>query len=292
MRHTRQSGRSAGDDTRAVPTRRTRCATAADHPQCPPFGDTHRRDLSPHLGFGLPVSGSWATPGTIAAVARRAEDLGVRLAVELPARARPREEDYGAQYRAVLDPIVALGFAAAVTEQSGWASRCSTPRSCRRRSWPSSSRRWTCCPRPARRRARARLGAARVRRRRRDLRPARAPAAEYVAACARSGPTTRWSSRRVLRRPTGADAAQARAAAGATDPARRRRPTSRCAASAGSPTAGSAPAGTTCAEISERSARSTPPPGGRAATRRRCARWCAGSSSSATRSATTRTVGS
>ena len=29
----------------------------------------------------------------------------------------PAEEDYGAQYRAVLDPVVALGFAAAVTEQ-------------------------------------------------------------------------------------------------------------------------------------------------------------------------------
>ena len=28
------------------------------------------------IGFGLPVSGAWAEPATIAAVARRAEDLG------------------------------------------------------------------------------------------------------------------------------------------------------------------------------------------------------------------------
>ena len=28
------------------------------------------------LGFGLPVSGSWATPGSVSAVARRAEELG------------------------------------------------------------------------------------------------------------------------------------------------------------------------------------------------------------------------
>lgn len=33
-------------------------------------------DDLPALGFGLPVSGSWATPGTMLHVARRAEDLG------------------------------------------------------------------------------------------------------------------------------------------------------------------------------------------------------------------------
>ena len=69
------------------------------------------------LGFGLPVSGSWATPGTIAAVARRAEDLGYGSLWSFQRVLVPAEEDYGAQYRAVLDPVVALGFAAAVTEQ-------------------------------------------------------------------------------------------------------------------------------------------------------------------------------
>ena len=73
------------------------------------------RDLT--LGFGLPVSGSWATPGTIAAVARRAEELGYGSLWTFQRVLVPAEEDYGAQYRAVLDPVVALGFAAAVTEQ-------------------------------------------------------------------------------------------------------------------------------------------------------------------------------
>jgi probable F420-dependent oxidoreductase len=68
------------------------------------------------LGFGLPVSGSWATPGTVAAVARRAEELGYGSLWVFQRVATPADEDYGPQYRAVLDPVVALGFAAAVTE--------------------------------------------------------------------------------------------------------------------------------------------------------------------------------
>jgi probable F420-dependent oxidoreductase len=69
------------------------------------------------LGFGLPVSGSWATPGSVSSVARRAEDLGYGSLWSFQRVLVPAEEDYGAQYRAVLDPVVALGFAAAVTEQ-------------------------------------------------------------------------------------------------------------------------------------------------------------------------------
>jgi probable F420-dependent oxidoreductase len=67
------------------------------------------------LGFGLPVSGSWATPGSVAAVARRAEELGYASLWTFQRVLVPVEEDYGAQYRSVLDPVVALGFAAAVT---------------------------------------------------------------------------------------------------------------------------------------------------------------------------------
>jgi probable F420-dependent oxidoreductase len=73
------------------------------------------RDLT--LGFGLPVSGSWATPGTVAAVARRAEELGYGSLWAFQRVVVPVGEDYGPQYRAVLDPIVALGFAAAVTSR-------------------------------------------------------------------------------------------------------------------------------------------------------------------------------
>jgi probable F420-dependent oxidoreductase len=68
------------------------------------------------LGFGLPVSGSWATPGTVAAIARRAEDLGYGSLWTFQRVVTPADGDYGPQYRAVLDPVVALGFAAAVTE--------------------------------------------------------------------------------------------------------------------------------------------------------------------------------
>ena len=67
------------------------------------------------LGFGLPVSGSWATPGNVSAVARRAEELGYGSLWTFQRVAVPADEDYGPQYRSVLDPVVALGFAAAVT---------------------------------------------------------------------------------------------------------------------------------------------------------------------------------
>lgn len=74
---------------------------------------------APHLtlGFGLPVSGSWATPGSVAAVARRAEELGYASLWSFQRVLVPADEDYGPQYRSVLDPVVALGFAAAVTER-------------------------------------------------------------------------------------------------------------------------------------------------------------------------------
>ncbi len=71
----------------------------------------------PRLGFGLPVSGSWARPGTVAAVARRAEVLGYASLCVFLRVAVPADVDYGPQYRSVLDPVVALGFAAAVTDR-------------------------------------------------------------------------------------------------------------------------------------------------------------------------------
>jgi probable F420-dependent oxidoreductase len=74
-----------------------------------------RTDLT--LGFGLPVSGSWATPGNVAAVARRAEELGYGSLWSFQRVVVPVDDDYGPQYRSVLDPVVALGFAAAVTSQ-------------------------------------------------------------------------------------------------------------------------------------------------------------------------------
>lgn len=69
------------------------------------------------MGFGLPVSGGWATPANLRAIAQRAEQLGYatlwsfqRLFV---AESQPLPPAYGS----VLDPLVPLGFAAAVTER-------------------------------------------------------------------------------------------------------------------------------------------------------------------------------
>ena len=69
------------------------------------------------LGFGLPVSGVWATPENIAAFARRAEGLGYGSLWTYQRLLAPADTDWGFQYRSVLDPVVALSFAAAVTSR-------------------------------------------------------------------------------------------------------------------------------------------------------------------------------
>jgi probable F420-dependent oxidoreductase len=73
------------------------------------------RGMSFVLGFGLPVSGVWATPENLVALARRAEDLGYGSLWTYQRLLAPAETDWGPQYRSVLDPVVALSFAAAVT---------------------------------------------------------------------------------------------------------------------------------------------------------------------------------
>jgi probable F420-dependent oxidoreductase len=72
---------------------------------------------APDLGFGLPVSGAWATPGNVTATARRAEELGYRSLWSFQRVVVPADEDYGPAYRSVLDPVVPLAFAAAATSE-------------------------------------------------------------------------------------------------------------------------------------------------------------------------------
>jgi probable F420-dependent oxidoreductase len=67
------------------------------------------------IGLGAPVSGAWATPDTLTAVATRAEELGYdslwtfqRLLVGVGDELPP-------VYQSVLDPLLALTFAAATT---------------------------------------------------------------------------------------------------------------------------------------------------------------------------------
>lgn len=69
------------------------------------------------IGFGAPVSGAWAAPANLAAFAARAEQAGYdslwafqRLLVPVGSAMEP-------VYHSVLDPMVALGFAAASTSR-------------------------------------------------------------------------------------------------------------------------------------------------------------------------------
>jgi probable F420-dependent oxidoreductase len=72
------------------------------------------------IGFGIPISGAWATPDNQIQVARRAEELGYhslwtfqRLLVPEP----PDERAAAPAYRSVLDAIVPLAFVAARTSR-------------------------------------------------------------------------------------------------------------------------------------------------------------------------------
>jgi probable F420-dependent oxidoreductase len=69
------------------------------------------------VGFGLPVSGAWATPENVVAVARRAEELGYSTLWSFQRLLVPVDEELAPVYASVLDPVVALGFAAAITER-------------------------------------------------------------------------------------------------------------------------------------------------------------------------------
>ena len=74
-----------------------------------------RGDLT--LGFGLPVAGSWARPEHVAMFARRAEELGYGSLWTFQRLLAPADGEMPPQYRSVLDPVVSLAYAAAVTER-------------------------------------------------------------------------------------------------------------------------------------------------------------------------------
>jgi probable F420-dependent oxidoreductase len=69
------------------------------------------------LGFGLPVSGGWATRANIVQVARQAEALGYDSLWTFQRLLHPAEGDWGPMYHAVQDPIVTLAHVAAITER-------------------------------------------------------------------------------------------------------------------------------------------------------------------------------
>ena len=73
----------------------------------------------PLLGFGLPVSGSWATPEIMVRVARRAEELGYASLWTFQRVLSPVDSELGPAHRSVHDSIVALAYVAGHTDRIG-----------------------------------------------------------------------------------------------------------------------------------------------------------------------------
>ncbi len=69
------------------------------------------------IGFGLPVSGAWATPENIASFATRADQAGYSSLWSFQRLLVPEGSGMDPVYQSVLDPMAALSFAAAVTSQ-------------------------------------------------------------------------------------------------------------------------------------------------------------------------------
>jgi probable F420-dependent oxidoreductase len=74
------------------------------------------------LGFGVPVSGVWATPGNQIRFVQRAEALGYRTAwtfqrLLVPAELEPDPRSGMEVYRSVLDPLVSLAHLAGRTDR-------------------------------------------------------------------------------------------------------------------------------------------------------------------------------
>ncbi|MEV7006963.1 TIGR03619 family F420-dependent LLM class oxidoreductase [Streptosporangium sp. NPDC051022] len=69
------------------------------------------------IGFAVPVSGSWATPGNMVRVARRAEELGYHEVWTFQRLLYPQGHSMGPVYRSVHDPVVTLAYLAGVTDR-------------------------------------------------------------------------------------------------------------------------------------------------------------------------------
>ncbi|WP_214416259.1 TIGR03619 family F420-dependent LLM class oxidoreductase [Sphaerisporangium fuscum] len=69
------------------------------------------------IGFGVPVSGSWARPANMLRVARRAEELGYESLWTFQRLLYPVGHEMGPTYRDVQDPIVTLAYLAGVTSR-------------------------------------------------------------------------------------------------------------------------------------------------------------------------------
>ena len=128
----------------------------------------------PLLGFGLPVSGRWATPDTMRRIARRAEELGYASLWTFQRVLYPVGGALGPAHESVLDPVVPLAYVAGHTDRIrlGTATDLRAVHGARaaREDADVAGR---AVRRPAHRGSRDGLAAGGVRRRRRALRAAR-----------------------------------------------------------------------------------------------------------------------
>jgi probable F420-dependent oxidoreductase len=69
------------------------------------------------IGFGAPVAGAWATPSYLASFAEQAEETGYASLWTFQRLLVPEGSGMDPVYRSVLDPMVALGYAAARTSR-------------------------------------------------------------------------------------------------------------------------------------------------------------------------------
>jgi probable F420-dependent oxidoreductase len=69
------------------------------------------------IGFGAPVAGAWATPKDLASFSARAEEAGYASLWTFQRLLVPEGSHMDPVYQSVLDPMVALGFAAAGTSR-------------------------------------------------------------------------------------------------------------------------------------------------------------------------------
>jgi probable F420-dependent oxidoreductase len=69
------------------------------------------------IGFGAPVSGSWATPENLAGFSARAEQAGYASLWSFQRLLVPEGSGMDEVYRSVLDPMAALAYAAAATSR-------------------------------------------------------------------------------------------------------------------------------------------------------------------------------
>jgi probable F420-dependent oxidoreductase len=69
------------------------------------------------IGFGVPVSGSWATPTTIRDVGRRAEQLGYASLWSFQRTLYPADGHIPVVYKSVHDPLAIAAYLAGVTDE-------------------------------------------------------------------------------------------------------------------------------------------------------------------------------